>query len=343
MADPIKIDPQTGERIISSPAVQIDPQTGERIHSQPALRPGVRFAGRSNAAGQPMIEPEETKGLGYWEALTNPVGAGGRKQGLLGGALQVGGQAIKTMAQPFTHPAETLRNVSDIAGLLMNPLAHADVAQRLIQAPVEQYKSDKAQGGNALAIENAAGNLLGGAEGGRLLGGGLASIPTKAHAGSLFSDIESQLADQPVSLTKTSPAIDRFEYYRTHGGLGSKAVADTQSQMVKPMNFPEVRMLYKNLGEETRPPGLLRRAFEEPTRPLLRRETSNVHGGMGEDLQSAAESGGRGTDYSDAMREYANAARVNHLLKGLGALGAGEAIRRTGLLGKVISAGAKTP
>lgn len=283
----------------------------------------------------------------YWKALTDPVGSGGRPQGLLGGALQVGGQAIKTMAQPFMHPGQALEGAAQMSGTLMNPATSPEVLTAPVKNLTEQYKSDKKVGGNALALENLGGQALGTVEGGRLLGGiaGKAgqAFPTKGRAGAMFSDIESQLANQPVSLTKTNPAIDRFEFYRTHGGLGSKAVADTQSQMVKPMNFPEVRMLYKNLGQETKPPGLLGRLTEEQPKPMLRREAGNVHSSMGEDLQSAAEAGGRGADYSGAMREYANASRVNRLLKGLGALGAGEALRRSGLLGKVISVGAKTP
>lgn len=133
--------------------------------------------------GNPMpvygSEPPAVK-PSYWEALTNPVGAHGREQGPLGGALQIGGQAIKTMAQPVLHPIDTLKGISKIASDIGNPQALGeDIATPLVQ----NYAQDKAQGGHALALENLAGNVLGSVEGGRALGTVPAKIGTALRTG----------------------------------------------------------------------------------------------------------------------------------------------------------------
>ncbi len=105
----------------------------------------------------PMEAPDAVK-ASYWDALTNPVGSGGREQGVLGGALQVGGQAIKAMAQPVIHPLDTIAGAYN---MVRHPL---DTAQEI----AGQVKSDYQQGGVPLAAENLAGQAIGAVEGGRI-------------------------------------------------------------------------------------------------------------------------------------------------------------------------------
>ena len=133
----------------------------------PASR--VHDAAAAGAKMVPLDAPDAVK-ASYWDALTNPVGSGGRDQGLVGGALQAGGQAIKTMAQPLMHPIDTLKGMAKTASdaVLYGPAAAAaeDVAAPMAQ----QYAQDRQQGGNALALENLGGQALGMVEGGRLAG-----------------------------------------------------------------------------------------------------------------------------------------------------------------------------
>ena len=106
----------------------------------------------------PIQVPDAVK-ASYWDALTNPVGSGGAQQGVIGGAQQVGGQAIKAMAQPIAHPLDTLEGIGN---MVMHPINTAEgIAQN--------FKNDVKQGGYPLALENAAGQLLGTAEGGRAM------------------------------------------------------------------------------------------------------------------------------------------------------------------------------
>jgi hypothetical protein len=120
----------------------------------------------------PLQAPDAVK-ASYWDALTNPVGSGGREQGLLGGALQVGGQAIKAAAQPLMHPIQALGGIAKLASTVGDPQALAETALRPI---VEKYAEDKQQGGHALAAENLVGSQIGQIEGGRVLGAGAGKV-----------------------------------------------------------------------------------------------------------------------------------------------------------------------
>ncbi len=223
----VVIDPTTGERIQSGPP-QIDPATGERVSAQPqhdfsSLLHNPNGEGTYKIAtkdGQTLDVPYSNvpvfQGLQgtsfaspseqtrfekdaeadphrptFWNALTNPVGSGGREQGfgfpgkvtsggaaelpgrmlgevLPGGATQVGGQAIKAMAQPLMHPINTLEGMGKVASdaVIYGPQA---VAEDVAEPVAEQYVQDKKQGGNALALENLGGQVLGNVEGPRLL------------------------------------------------------------------------------------------------------------------------------------------------------------------------------
>ena len=60
----------------------------------------------------------------------------------------------------------------------------------------------------------------------------------------------------------------------------------------------------------------------------------NVWGALNSDLTDAADIIGRGPDYTGAMNEYKNAARLVKGLKVGGSIAAAEALHKSGLLGK---------
>lgn len=146
----------------------------------------------------------------FWEALTNPVGSGGAQQGVIGGAQQIGGQAIKTAAQPFAHPIDTL---SALGGAIMHPI-------NTVEGMEQNFRNDMQQGGVPLAVENAAGQLIGGVEGGRIAGAvarPVASVATKAGARALLAGetpeaaYETALKPPPASVS----AADRAQMVQT--------------------------------------------------------------------------------------------------------------------------------
>lgn len=118
----------------------------------------VHDAAASGFKMVPLDVPEGAK-ASYWDALTNPVGAGYRDQGAFGGALQIGGQAIKAAVQPVAHPIDTAVGMYN---MVRHPLD-------TVHGVVQNFKNDMAQGGVPLAVENATGQLAGSVEGGRVL------------------------------------------------------------------------------------------------------------------------------------------------------------------------------
>ena len=124
---------------------------------------------------QPIPKPT------YWEALTNPVGSGGVPMGntveerLAAAPLQVGGQAIKLLASPFTDPIGFAKGMGAFASAVGsgNPYAQGDVIVRPVMQNYIQAKSQEIpytqgqKGGQTLALENLGGEALGTWLGGR--------------------------------------------------------------------------------------------------------------------------------------------------------------------------------
>lgn len=101
-----------------------------------------------------------------------------------------------------------------------------------------------------------------------------------------------------------------------------------------PMNFPEARAFYSKVSRLTQKPRFLRRMIESPNMPDLRFNAGAVREALNNDIIDAANRLGRGEDYSSAMREFRNNARLRKAAKVGGALLAGEAARRSGTFGK---------
>jgi len=160
--------------------------------SLPAVR-YVKDAVYSGNKGQP------SNASLYWEGLTNPIGSGANQQGVYGGIKQVGGQAIKTMAQPIMHPIDTLGGMAKIAGDAITGGSQA-AGEDIIGPIIQQYIQDKQQGGHALALENLAGNLAGQVEGGRAIGGAVSkTVPVVNDIGSAIRTAAIGNPDVPLT------------------------------------------------------------------------------------------------------------------------------------------------
>ncbi len=165
-------DGSTGDVPVSN--IQAAQQSGFKVGIQmqspdgkngyiPADR--VHDAASSGFKMVPLTVPDTAK-ASYWDALTNPVGSGAQKQGVLGAVEQTGGQAIKALVQPVAHPLDTLEG-------LYNSVRHPISTLESIS---DQGYQDAAQGGLPLALENAVGQLGGAVESGRVAGGVMGGI-----------------------------------------------------------------------------------------------------------------------------------------------------------------------
>lgn len=189
-----------------------------------------------------------------------------------------------------------------------------------------------------------------------------AAIPSAERAGRMFQTIENEASQIPVEMKETSPALEKFQEHVKTGGKNAppiqmlrKRISPTvprvplpeamqadlsgiPARMVNrsPINFPEARDFYSNITDVTKRPSVFKMAIESSREPKLRMEAGGVKSALNTDLTNAAETIGRGKDYGNAMREYAQAKRLRKVRNGALLLGAGEAARRTGLLGNWI-------
>lgn len=159
------------------------------------------------------------------------------------------------------------------------------------------------------------------------LGSTAKTIPSRLHREAYMSGSEHP------ELSGRAPAIE--------GVLRRPRVFEPQPEApapdyAPPLNFPEARRFYSNVSELSRRPGFLRRAVESPSAPKMRYQLGGVRQAMNSDLTNALppELSDR---YTNALREYAQAAKLGKVAKGAGAVALAEGLRRSGILGKVFS------
>ena len=187
--------------------------------------------------------------------------------------------------------------------------------------------------------------------GGPMAEGVDAMIPSRLRAGQVLGDIGNAAKDVPVIPRATMPAVGRWTELTEAGGRTAKPITKLSNRLTdyltpatkepqEPMLFPEARDRYSNITDLTRQPKL-QTLMGRGLKPTMLRQAGSVRQGLNSDLTDAAATIGRGEDYTNAMTEYAQAAKLAKALK-LGGLAIGaEGLRRLGLLGKI--AGAVTP
>jgi hypothetical protein len=138
------------------------------------------------------------------------------------------------------------------------------------------------------------------------------AIPSRAHAGRLFESVMSDAANQPVSLTKSLPALERAQQLseRGHGTIGALDSLYKRINQVNPLDYAEARDRASAIS------GLTGQDKINATK-MLQREAKNFSHAFNEDIGSAAEQVGRGSDYLNAMKEYSQASKLRDV--GIGA------------------------
>ena len=184
----------------------------------------------------------------FWNALTNPVGSGGQQQGVAGGALQIGGQAINTMAQPIAHPIQTAQGIGQT-------IAHPVQA---VQGVVNKYQQDQAQGGNALALENLGGQALGTVESGRVAP---AAIDAAANTGRALTGRALLMGSTPEAAY-----LNKLKASTTFTPAEKTALAQTgleNSVPISPGGVQKIGSLIDDLNQKIK--GTI---AQDPTRPI---------------------------------------------------------------------------
>jgi hypothetical protein len=162
-------------------------------------------------------------------------------------------------------------------------------------------------------------------------------IPNKAHAGRVFADVAEAAKNTPVTMERTQPELQRFEDLTMAGGRRSKPFTQLAKRInsEEPVNYPEARDFYSNIGDATSPTKL-QKFMGRGMKPVMLRQGTITRHALNADIGDAAAAAGKGQEYADAMKEYSRAVKLQKVLRVGGLLGAGEAARRTGLLGNWI-------
>lgn len=250
-------------------------------------------------------------------------------QGVLGNIGTGIGNFAKGAGHMLTHPEEL------VTGAVMGspPAVFAnDLRDAYKHIKGEPNAGDEMRAHPMENLEYAAGEAAP-----LMLAGGAESLPSKARANAVFSDLAGKAADVPVSMDKTAPAMEGFRDYVRTGGRQSMVARKLGNAIDsgEPMNFPEARQFYTNISRATARPGVFRRMIESPAAPDMRRNLGNVRSAFNEDITNSLQPLGQSDRYTDALREYGRAARLNKAAKIGGAVVGEEALRRSGILGKV--------
>ena len=240
------------------------------------------------------------------------------------------GNVAKGAGHMLTHPEELVTGAvtGSIPGVFVNDLQNA-----YKHVKGEPNAGDEMAQHPAEGLEYGLGEMLPLA-----LTGGAESLPSKGRAAGVFADIERQAANTPVPMTETGPAAAGFKDFVRTGGRNARVMTKLGNRLgtEQPMSFPEARDFYSNVGEASARPGFLRRAIESPSAPKMRYQLGGVRQAMNSDLTNALppELSDR---YTNALREYAQAAKLGKVAKGAGAVALAEGLRRSGILGKIFS------
>ena len=244
-------------------------------------------------------------------------------------AQEFGAGAIQGAGQPFVHPLQTLEGVG-------TAIAHPFETAKSTWTAAKEHPAQAL--GNLVGMADTAG--AGEAAASPLL----EKLPSLERAGKTFQSINTEAKDVPVAFERTAPELQRFMELTQRGGRNSKPFTQLSRRLqlgeeapapMEPVKFPEGRDFYSNIGDAAHQTPL-QNLMGRGMKPTMRRQAVNVRRAFNEDLTSAADRIGRGQDYSNAMKEYANAKTLQKVKRGALLLGAGDAARRTGLLGNWI-------
>lgn len=235
------------------------------------------------------------------------------------GLPHAGNAALSHLASaiPFVGPA------MDEMGQ-QTPLAKPD--DSYMSQVGDVFKSPGAMGTGIAAAAQMAPFALGVADEaapGRALTG---QIPTRARAGKVFESVMQDAKDQPVTLTRSRPILDRAMQLSDtgHGTIGPLDKMFARVNQTQPLDYAEARDRASALSSLT---------GEDQMRatPSLKGQAKQFSHAFNQDVGDAAASVGRGKDYTKAMTDYRRASQLNHALKTAGKYAAGAAA--TGAVG----------
>lgn len=276
----------------------------------------------------------------YDSAVAKSSAEDEQSMGHLGRGLRNFGRGALEVAEPLMHPIKTAQQAQTgeqgKSGLRRAGEALAGPAGMAAEGLYHMGKGavqDVQENGWEDALPHIGGQIAGTYLAGKVApevgADAVDAIPRMGRAGRTLAEIQAQAKDVPVPMNQTAPALDQYRQSVATGGnnraVMSKFMRRLDGPNAQPMNFPEARDFYSNISTATAKPGLLRGAIESPGMPKFRMNAGNVRSALSDDLTNAASSIGRGEDYTNAMKEYRQAAQVKDFIKKAALIGGGAA------------------
>lgn len=239
--------------------------------------------------------------------------------GLLGQAGHtVGRIATKGLVSPVVNAVDAISHPQDTAQSMWNEakahpiktaittlqpglklLPETTFAEGLSQhKPLGENLEDSA----STALGNMA--MFGGVEGGAKIAD---AIPTRAKAGALFDTVADAAKNQPVSLTRSQPQLQRMAELAERGGGSLPAPINqllNRSQRISPLTYPEARDFQSGLSSMSRGDA----DMSGPMGGQFKQLRSSLHSDVGD----AAEGVGMREQYEKAMADYARASAIRN-------------------------------
>jgi len=211
-------------------------------------------------------------------------------------AQEFGAGAIGSLS-PLIHPLDTLRGAA-------GAIAHPEETAKNVWAGVKEHPAQFA------------GNLVGGAVTGGLAAEAgaplIARIPTKAKAGAVFQDVMAKAADQPVWMQRSGSELQRAIELADRGGVKPGPVSKLARRVGNvnnaPMTYKEARDFATNLSD-------LSADEKMALKPVMRRQMGKLAKTFNQDVGDAADRVGMRPQYDQAMKDYAQAARIQNFLE----------------------------
>lgn len=231
---------------------------------------------------------------------------------------------MQNMLSPVMHPIDTAKGIwataKEVAqdapqSPFYNPSAEAENPGPLMQQGRElkdEWKNNK-----PLALENAAGNVLGMVEGGRMAAAAVpkafAAIPTRAKGAELLNEVSQSANGKPVVFSRTMKPLEeaqRLSSYK-HGNIAALDDLYKRINTVNPMDYAEARGRYTPITQLTSED--LGRTTKQ-----LQAQAGKVAHAMREDIGDTARAAGKGPEYEKGMKTYRRASQISSGAKHLG-------------------------
>lgn len=134
------------------------------------------------------------------------------------------------------------------------------------------------------------------------------ALPSAARAGKVFESIAKDAAQAPVNLKRAGDTLLELHELGATGSNLPKAVRQLTSRATAPgaadILYPEARKFASRISNSS----IAERLTSDPN---LKRVLGSLREGFNADVGEAAASVGRGHDYEQAMREFANAKKLH--------------------------------